>query len=341
MKSRNALMDTLRLLASFFVVFLHAPLPGAAFGVAVYPVLRCAVPFFFMVSGYWLMDSGPDRMAARMKKQAKKIALLLAVSCAAFFAMHIAYGVFVDRAGFAAPFRVLLDWRAIASFIAFNNTDLFWPGGSPHLWFLAALLYVLLLLLLLLKRIPLRRLYPLIPVLYLAAVPLSILAVRNIEAVQARDMLTRNFLFTGLPSVLAGMWLRQNEARLKRMPGAVIVLLPLAFAGLCVLEYATVLRNPFYLPRMLFAASLVMLSVRFPAITGKSFLPRWGERYSLMIYIVHYPIVSALKWLVGHGLPEWAFDWDGAVTAFAAALAFAMAWHFIKDQFLRRPKNHA
>jgi len=331
---RNALMDTLRLAVSFFVVLLHAPLPGA-FGEAVKPVLRCAVPFFFMVSGWWLADNDMARVKARLNRQARRISLLLALSGAAFFAMNIAYSVLIEKTGFAAPFRTLLDYRSIASFLAFNNTDLFWPGGSAHLWFLAGLLYVLLFLRLALEHLPLHRLYYLVPVLLAAAAPLAMFAARGIEAGQDRDMITRNFFFTGIPCVLLGMWLRQNERKLRRLPNWAVAALPFACAGLCLLERLPLLRNPFELARILFAASLVLLSARFPAVTGRTFLPRWGERYSLMVYIIHYPIVSGLKWLTQHGLPAPVLAWGGALSAFAAALAFAMAWDGCKNRLLR------
>ena len=337
---RNALMDTLRLAVSFFVVVLHAPLPGGV-GEAIKPVLRCAVPFFFMVSGWWLADNDMGRIKMRLDKQARRMLLLLAVSCAAFFAMNIAYSVFIEKTGFAAPFQGLLDYRAVASFLAFNNTDLFWPGGSAQLWFLAGLLYVLLFLRLAMEHVPLRRLYWLIPVLLAAAVPLAIFAAKGIESVQDRDMITRNFLFTGIPCVLAGMWMRQNERKLKRVPDWAVLLLPVVCAGLCLLERFTALGNPFELARILFAGSLVLLSARFPSVTGRTFLPHWGERYSLMIYVIHYPMVSALKWLVGRGLPEGALAWGGAVIAFLAALVFAMAWGWGKQIIQTgRIRNH-
>ena len=327
---RNALMDALRLLAAFFVVLLHAPLPGG-FGEVIKPILRCAVPFFFMVSGWWLADNDMARIRARLGKQARRTAILLAVSCAAFFVMHLAYAVFIERTGFAVAFKSLLDWRALLAFAAFNNTNLFWPGGSAHLWFLAGLLYTLLILRFLIHRFPLRRLYWLIPVLFAAAVPLAIFSSRMISDVQSRDMITRNFLFTGIPCVLAGMWMRQNERKLKRLPGWSVALLPVVFAGLCLLERAF-LPNPFELSRVLLAASLALLSARWPAVTGKTFLPRWGAQYSLMIYIIHYPIISGLKWLTGHGLPAPVFQPGGAVIAFVAALLFAMAWEWGKGK---------
>jgi len=324
-------MDTLRLLASLFVVLLHAPLPGAL-GEAARPIARCAVPFFFMVSGWWLADNDMAVIKARLDKQARRMALLLAASCAAFFAMNIAYSVFIDKTGFMAPFKAFFDYRAIASFLAFNNTNLFWPGGAAHLWFLAALLYALLLLRAALERIPLRWLYLLIPALLAAAIPLAGFAARGIEGVQERGMITRNFLFTGLPCVLAGMWLRQNRRRRERLPDWAVLALPFACAALCLLEHFTLLRNPFGPARFLLAASLLLLSSRFPSATGKSFLPRWGGKYSLMIYILHYPIVSGLKWLVTRGLPGQVFAWGGAVIAFAAALVFAVAWEWGKGK---------
>jgi len=334
-------MDTLRLLASFFVVLLHAPLPGG-FGEAAKPVLRCAVPFFFMVSGWWLAGNDMARVKARLNKQARRMFFLLVISCAAFFAMNIAYSVFIEKTGFAAPFQTLLDYRAVASFLAFNNTDLFWPGGSAHLWFLAGLLYVLIFLRLGVEHIPLRKLYWLVPVLLTAAMPLAIFASRNIEAVQDRDMITRNFLFTGIPCVLAGMWLRQNERKFRCLPNWVFIVLPVACACFCLLERLPLLRNPFELSRILFAASLMLLSARFPAVAGKTFLPRWGERYSLMIYIIHYPIVSGLKWFTERGLPEQVMRWGGAVIAFALALGAAMAWDLCKRKIQTgRYQTHA
>ena len=334
--SRNAFMDTLRLAASFFVVVLHVPLPGAI-GELLKPILRCAVPFFFMVSGYWLFGGETPALLARLEKRARRAALLLAAGCAAFFAMHIGYSVLIARTGFAPALRSVWNLRAALSFFAFNNTDFFWPGGAAHLWFLAGLLYALLLLRLLLAAVPLRRLYPLIPVLLAAAVPVAFLAARRVADVQERDMLTRNFLFTGLPCVLAGMWLRQNEQALHRLPAGVAVSLPLYCAALCVIERFTSLHNPFGLARILLAGSLVLLSARFPAFGAGTFLPRFGARYSLMIYIIHYPIATAFKWLAGRAPP--ALARSGALLVFAASLGIAAAWDICKQKINERHEH--
>lgn len=68
--SRNYVIDALRLLFAFFVVCLHVPLSGANI---LMPLLRCAVPFFYIVSGYYVMASSVERDLVR---NAKRWALL-------------------------------------------------------------------------------------------------------------------------------------------------------------------------------------------------------------------------------------------------------------------------
>ena len=51
-KQYNYCMDFLKGIACIFVVFIHVKFPGN-FGQSVQAIARFAVPFFFMVSGYY------------------------------------------------------------------------------------------------------------------------------------------------------------------------------------------------------------------------------------------------------------------------------------------------
>lgn len=53
-QTRNNTIDIFRLFFAFCVVCIHVPLLGAG---KMIPVFRCAVPFFYMVSGYFLMSN--------------------------------------------------------------------------------------------------------------------------------------------------------------------------------------------------------------------------------------------------------------------------------------------
>lgn len=54
MKQRNQSIDFLKGIAAIFVVFIHVKL-GGTFGDYIAAIGAFAVPFFFMVSGYFFM----------------------------------------------------------------------------------------------------------------------------------------------------------------------------------------------------------------------------------------------------------------------------------------------
>lgn len=66
-KKYNYCMDFLKGLACIFVVFIHVKFPGD-FGQAVQAVARFAVPFFFMVSGYYCYRKDYQGVAKGVKK---------------------------------------------------------------------------------------------------------------------------------------------------------------------------------------------------------------------------------------------------------------------------------
>ena len=55
---RLYLIDDAKLLASYFVVFIHCIFPGN-FGIGLKALARFAVPFFFMCSGFFLYGNTP------------------------------------------------------------------------------------------------------------------------------------------------------------------------------------------------------------------------------------------------------------------------------------------
>ena len=49
---RNYSIDTLKFICAFLVIFIHTPQPDVYY-IAITPISRCAVPIFFMISGYY------------------------------------------------------------------------------------------------------------------------------------------------------------------------------------------------------------------------------------------------------------------------------------------------
>lgn len=63
---RNQTMELCKFIASFFVVFIHAPFPGKLGGL-VDCLARFAVPMFFMISGYFNYQATSRQVLRRLK----------------------------------------------------------------------------------------------------------------------------------------------------------------------------------------------------------------------------------------------------------------------------------
>lgn len=50
-------VDSFRLFFAFMVVLIHVPMTGSTY---LTPIFRCAVPFFYMVTGYYIYSESPD-----------------------------------------------------------------------------------------------------------------------------------------------------------------------------------------------------------------------------------------------------------------------------------------
>ena len=66
-KQKNNTLELLKLFASYMVVFIHVVFSGHI-GVALEMLARFAVPFFFLVSGFYSYKISPHKIKNRMKK---------------------------------------------------------------------------------------------------------------------------------------------------------------------------------------------------------------------------------------------------------------------------------
>ncbi|MBR1731679.1 MAG: acyltransferase family protein [Ruminococcus sp.] len=126
-RQRNNTIDIFRLLASFLVVCLHT-FPGNE--VLWYDIInvfcRVAVPFFFLVSGYYFNTSNKNRSMKRILK-------ISLISMLFYFVFSLCIGyINNDFSSIINAFSI----KRILELIILNE-----PFFGGHLWFLFALLY--------------------------------------------------------------------------------------------------------------------------------------------------------------------------------------------------------
>ena len=116
---RNKSLDVAKAIAAFLVVCIHVSFPGET-GQIIKVFARCAVPFFFMVSGYFCYYEN-NNAAVKIPFKIIHILKLFAVSILFYFGWE--YLMKVSGGGNAAEWiKELTDIEHLKEFVFYNST---------------------------------------------------------------------------------------------------------------------------------------------------------------------------------------------------------------------------
>lgn len=290
-KSGNKLhaVSVLKLLMALMVIQIHTPSSWRAFSM---PLLRIAVPVFFMISGYFiLLDNGTFSLS-RISKSIRKIGLIILSANIVYLAL---YATVLYRHGQ----DIIAELSSIRLWI-----DAIFLGGSFgfHLWYLTAFMETLIVIFFAVKFHKEKILFWLVPIgllLNLLTGGYSFLVTRETLGIDW----SRNFLTVGIPCVMAGVLLRRNEHRIRIHSSTLMILVVIALAALY-LEWMIV-GNVFYSRGNVFLLTLPLAFLVFYSslkatghLANPNILASFGEKYSLDIYIYHLLAITIMEWAI-------------------------------------------
>lgn len=269
-RERNHSVDILRFICAYLVVTLHVHTPYHSY---TEPIARCAVPLFFMMSGYFGNGGGK-----------KRILKILIVSSFVYALLDILFfgADLMDKSDFSL-------WKTIVAIVLFNENPF-----AYHLWYLSAYIYVLLL-------VPVIRRYGMWRMAYFASpllIAVGIVFGKYSDLLFQREyyeFLTRNFLFVGLPFYLIGHFMGKHKNRISRHKEvfvlSVLVFLPLAIAeGLWVNK----LFGGIYISTVFLSVSIFLFTLSC-FVKREGMVSRIGRQYTLYIYITHLFWIKVLS----------------------------------------------
>ena len=133
---RNHGLDLAKAICAFMVICIHAPFPNLL-GEIITPLARFAVPFFFMITGYYYSYITERN---REINQLKKIFRLFVGANLLFFVWSLLVA-FISGDSVVIKIRELFSLESVIKLILFNESPF-----AGHLWYLGAILYVLLII---------------------------------------------------------------------------------------------------------------------------------------------------------------------------------------------------
>ncbi len=324
-------IDYLKGLACVAVVFLHVHFPRSI----EWPVVaacRFAVPLFLVISGYFFTSGGSCSLASTGRKLRHSLVLgIWATVALAFLAL---------MQGWLDP-RLSATWFLHDHATAADAAKFFITNAPPpplvHLWFLWALVYCYLFaliwfgdgrrlwtagslgLVLLVGMVLFQEFahcLPFKPTIPLRGVPIRFCFI---------------FIFRALPFFLIGIWIRRNEASIRKLELPAWTYAAFAFAGAAVAaaEYKLFGNSQFYLGNYLTAISLFAWAIHHP-VGGWKPMVFIGRRLSLLVYVLHIAVWQFLTILLRrlrvYQSPSIRWTLPGIVVTLSLLVAFVLDW---------------
>lgn len=203
MTNRNEGLDALKFVAAVLIVLLHVDSPWHEW---ILPLTRCAVPVFFMISGYFLYDASSEKFSARIRRQIPKILRITIWATLLFSIIPIAKCLYLG------DFTSIVNTKVFVNWVLFNES----PFGF-HLWYLWAYVYVLLIALVFCRFKCMKMAFILIPILLAGDLLLGKYSLLVFG--RTFDFLwCRNFLFVGLPYFFLGALIKRISDKAKCNP---------------------------------------------------------------------------------------------------------------------------
>lgn len=325
----NRFLYMLKGLACILVVFIHVSFPGKT-GVIVQTIARFAVPMFFVISGRY----APSKQATTMVV-CKQFEKLLTLEKIAFFLLFVytAFSLAVSLHGgmtlsdwlhMKYNATELLRWlmvnssEAVADYTYFNDV----------LWYLFAAVYVQGFVILSLRwrsSVKQALCVLLMGVLFLCQYTQMDFHVPLLR-IHASDMrLYRNWLLTGIPFTLLGMWIAQATAQKRPKPA---VWLALAAIGTLTAfwEVWRGMARELPLGIGLLVLSLGMLAECYPRF-GSRTLAYIGRHLSANVYYWHVLIAAVLRTVTKKSMADTSQSWIFPCVVLALTLLLAFILH--------------
>lgn len=270
----------MRFVVSVLVVLIHSPLPGIA-GTLTEALARIAVPFFFMISGYYVSGNDKKEIIRKIKKTAEMFIWAVFM----YFAWEMLWSVYHGTT--AEKLKLYFSIQTLVETVVLNTGSLL-----GHLWFLLALLYCYGIYALFLQKATLSVRKGVVVVLLSGFFLIRELLKQN--GVSDPVYYLRNFLFVGLPFFLLGEIVMQRKMMFLNTKTTLWIVVAAIGLGIAVVERIYIGCCDLYLGTVLAVVAMFIL-VQKPTALANDRIANLGRQCAGDIYIFHVLIIGGLN----------------------------------------------
>ena len=312
----NKFLYLVNFIACMLVIVIHTRFPGN-FGTAMDAVSRIAVPYFFALSGRFLLRDGNEDTAKIREKSGRylvKILKITGIVYAVYFVFSLVVHIYLGDS--------ISEWliskyslQEALWFVLFNSGTYVYDSVFvfDHMWFLFALIYAIGLIYIFAGV--LRKWYKwliamLLFLLYFGEALQTYYPIRPFGISITTWYVMRNWLFVGLPFVLIGILLsdiiREKKEKIVKHKNIYILMITGGIA-MSVAETFVFGKKEVYVGSLIAVIGIFLLS-ECEAGSGK-YLYKIGKKSSNVIYYYHVLVIAVLDRLSYSGVIPYPSMW--------------------------------
>ena len=281
-EQKNNTLELLKLFASYMVVFIHVLFYGKM-GVTIDALARFAVPFFFLVSGYYSYQITCEKI----KKRIKNILTLLILSTFCCTLFEIITLLKYNKEGLITFLSKYTDLDTYVNLLVFNV-----PVSSGHLWYLLAVLYVYIIYYFATKfNVKEKLIFTVSTFLLLAHIILG--EGLSIFGIVIPIPFVRNFALMGIPFFALGLFVKKYECKFRNIPNYTIWIFLVIGALESVVSRFLLGGNELYIGSLFVLVAIVCVFIKWADAKYPSFLTAL-EGCSTYVYIFHIIISTVI-----------------------------------------------
>ena len=347
-KAENRFLYACKLIACIFVITIHAPFGGDA-GDIEKCIARFAVPFFFAVSGRFLLVGSDGRSlleAGEIRKKAagaiKKLFKVIVPVYLAHLVFSFVYYTFHEGFSLKDWFTMKFNLFEAREFLLFNSGRFVYDYSYvfDHLWYVFALIYVYAVVMLLAPVF--RKCYKVIALvllflLYFGELLQVYYPVRLFGISVSTWYVLRNWLFEGIPFVFLGIWfsdiVQKYGEKVKEYENLAFILIVsgilLTVAECCIFGTSEV-----YIGSAVTVLGLLHMSECLPDKGGA--IAEFGKRASGPVYFYHVLLIAVIDIMFEYGIIPQLLMWQKTIVVIVLSLLLFGAVPMIIKKKLKR-----
>ena len=320
-KRFNKLIDDLRIIAAILVVAIHtAPLFEYNEFISYFItniIGRLAVPYFFVLSGYFLFkkfkhQNDEERMETFVKTE-KNLLIMYGLTLIIYI-----------------PVWLYLHGLDFGKFVV----DLLWNGMHYHLWYFPALIVGVGIVYFLYNRLNTRKTFILLALLYLFGsifnVYGTVLPESFVTGVMGVIGNPRNGIFFAPLFIFIGRILAEHQLRFK---DGVIYLMVALFIAEPVILYFAKLSDPLNAMFLTLPLAIYLLMTKVLNTKSSTHSSVFYHNVSLYLYVIHPVVILGNRLIIGKVLDMELTNTLNFVLTLLISLVVSYGYQFVKDQY--------